>query len=105
MPLSEKKQVIKTKFQFAGFVNFEKHPKIVGTNYEEKTLIETLNTNADYYYLTSIMHTIEITYNLMNNLSLTTDSQQEIIVSGILIKKIVNRMGSYGIISVICSRN
>lgn len=81
-PLSEKKILLKSKFQFSAFVNFEKHPKIPGTNYEEKTIIETLNSNVDNYFISSIMHTIDISYNLMNNLSLSTDSQQEVILSG-----------------------
>ena len=82
MLLPDKKLLAKIKFQFAGFVNFEKYSKTPKFNYEEKSVEEIFKQGSDPYFVTSIMHTIELSYGLLNNISLTTDAQKEIILSG-----------------------
>lgn len=52
--------------------------------YEEKTLLDIIGNTYDPYMLSKVMHIIELSYFLINNLSQTTDSQKEIIISGII---------------------
>ncbi len=65
-----------------GFLKTPKYRKVAGVNYESQPLLAIIAAAPDPYSLSSMFHTIEMVHCLLNNLSQSTDSQREILLSG-----------------------
>ncbi len=51
-------------------------------HYAEQPLLDVISSRPDPYSLSSMFHTIEMAQCLVNNLSQSTDSQKEILLTG-----------------------
>ena len=77
-----KKEDPKVRHQLSGLLKTPKYRRSPDVKYEGQPVLDIITHVPDPYSLCSMVHTIEMVHCLLHNLSQSTDSQKEILLTG-----------------------